>query len=646
MRTYRSVARLRPLCFAALSIGAVGALSTQASLAQSDRPAEEKTWRIVVLNNADFLLPSSALMDQALRETLTREAPHSVELFGEALDSIRHPGTIDDLHYALLRKKYEKIKVDLVMVRGRGSIDFVRRYGKELWPNVPVVFYNERLEVLRDKGAPANSTGVLVDLDAASTIDLALRLHPRARNIYVVGGTAAYDQSWKRRLQPMLSRLKDPYTSHGSTIFRCPGFSRRSLSYRRIRSCCTPRSLSMPKAKRGPIHRWPRQVAAASAAPVYGYLETYLGVGVVGGAIPDFAAHGRDAARLALRVLNGEPASTIPVTPALPAKCVVDERAMRRFGIDQNLLPSDCDVRFRTPSVWREYRWHMLAALAAIALQSLLIAALIVQRRRRRVAELAAHQQSMELAHTLRLSTVGEMTAAISHEINQPLGAILSNADAAEMLLDSGAHSIDQLRHILSDIRRDDLRASEVVRRLRAFLQKHDVERQTFDLNEVALDTLRLVGVEAARRDVTVDVQTAPQPLRVNGDRIQLQQLLINLVINAMDAMANTSVAARKVTLQLSRVKGGKVEIAVIDGGHGIEAGVRNRLFDSFFTTKPKGLGLGLSIARTIAEAHAGSIRAENNPSGGAIFRVILPEAQEESPPPQATAETSQAGAI
>jgi signal transduction histidine kinase len=631
-----------------LSIGAVGALSTPASLAQSDRPAEEKTWRIVVLNNADFLLPSSALMDQALRETLTREAPHSVELFGEALDSIRHPGTVDDLHYALLRKKYEKIKVDLVMLRGRGSIDFVRRYGEALWPKVPVVFYNERLEGLRDRGAPANSTGVLVDIDAASTIDLALRLHPRARNIYVVGGTAAYDQTWKRRVQPLLSRLNDFYSITWldhlpvprilETVAELPPDS--LVLYTSILVDAEGQTRTNPQVA--------GQVAAASAAPVYGYLETYLGGGLVGGAIPDLAAHGRDAARLALRVLNGERASTIPVIAALPAKCVVDERAMRRFGIDPTLLPSDCDVRFRTPSVWREYRWHMLAALAAIALQSLLIAALIVQRRQRRVAELAAHQQSMELAHTLRLSTVGEMTAAISHEINQPLGAILSNAEAAEMLLDSGvsgAHSIDQLRHILADIRRDDLRASEVVRRLRAFLQKHDVEWQTFDLNEVALDTLRLVGIEAARREVTVDVQTAPQPLRVNGDRIQLQQLLINLVINAMDAMANTSVAARKVTLQLSRAKSGKVEIAVIDGGHGIEAGVRHRLFDSFFTTKPKGLGLGLSIARTIAEAHAGSIRAENNSSRGAIFRVTLPEAQEKSPPPQATAQALQAGA-
>ena len=400
MRTYRSVARLRPLCFAALSIGAVGALSTPASLAQSDRPAEEKTWRIVVLNNADFLLPSSALMDQALRETLTREAPHSVELFGEALDSIRHPGTIDDLHYALLRKKYEKIKVDLVMLRGRGSIDFVRRYGEELWPKVPVVFYNERLEVLRDKVPRRIPPASWL----TSTLPPRSIWHCACTPVHAISTSLAGLLRTTKPGNAGCSRcclgLKISTPSHGSTIFPCPGFSRRSLSYRRIRSCCTPRSLSTQKAKRGPIHRWPARLPAASAAPVYGYLETYLGVGLVGGAIPDLAAHGRDAARLALRVLNGEQVSTIPVIAALPAKCVVDERAMRRFGIDQTLLPSDCDVRFRTPSVWREYRWHMLAALLAIALQSLLIAALIVQRRRRRVAELAAHQQSMELAHT------------------------------------------------------------------------------------------------------------------------------------------------------------------------------------------------------------------------------------------------------
>ncbi len=162
------------------------------------------------------------------------------------------------------------------------------------------------------------------------------------------------------------------------------------------------------------------------------------------------------------------------------------------------------------------------------------------------------------------------MTAAVSHEINQPLTAILSNAEAGEMMLGAGDHSRDELREILADIRRDNLRASEILRRLRSFLQKHDTQKQVIDLNELVSDTVRLVDMEAAHREVTIEAQLTPSPSLVNGDRIQLQQLLINLVINAMDAMAETPVAERKVILRVLRFDDGKIEIAVSDAGHGI----------------------------------------------------------------------------
>jgi C4-dicarboxylate-specific signal transduction histidine kinase len=278
-------------------------------------------------------------------------------------------------------------------------------------------------------------------------------------------------------------------------------------------------------------------------------------------------------------------------------------------------------------------------------LETLLIAALILQRQRRKRAELSAEERRTELAHTLRVVTIGEMTAAISHEINQPLGAILSNAEAAEMLLDSDILSVAELRQIHSDIRRDDLRASEVVQRLRGFLQKHVVETQLLDLNELIAEVLRLMGPEAARRGVTLDAQPTPGSSLVDGDRVQLQQLLINLIMNAMDAMVETPAGRRRVVLRLSEVEGRRVEIAVSDAGHGIDSGASKRLFESFFTTKSHGLGLGLSIARTIAELHGGEIRAENNPSGGATFRVTLPQRRGRPSRPAVSAEASRAGA-
>ncbi|MGH6622831.1 MAG: sensor histidine kinase, partial [Burkholderiaceae bacterium] len=571
-------------CFtgrAAIVLAAVGLLLSLQATAQSP-PAPEETWRVVVLNNADFLLPASAIMDQALRETLTAEAPRSVEFFGETLDAFRHPGTIDEQLYILLRKKYENIKVDLVMARSRTSMEFIRRYGQELWPDVPVVFYNELPEVWRARGGLPNSTGVLLDLDPAGTIDLGLRLHPQARNIFVIAGTAPYDRGWRRRVEPLLARLKD---SHQVVWLDHLPLPQMLDAVKALPSDSIVLYTSVMIDVEGKTRTNPQvaaQVAAASAAPVYGIFETYIGGGIVGGVVADFAAEGREAARLALRVLRGESAAAIPVEPPLPASCMVDARALERFRISEDLLPANCEVRFRAPSVWRDYRWYVFAALAAILLQSLLIATLVVQRKRRKQAELAAHQRSVELAHSLRLATIGEMTAAISHEINQPLTAILSNAEAATLMLKESGPAADQLREILGDIYRDDLRASEVVRRLRSFLQKHDAQMQLLDVNDLVVDTVRLVESEAARRGVRLEALPAPSAALANGDRVQLQQLLINLVINAMDAMSETAEPLRQVTLRASHPDTRTIEIAVVDTGPGIDDEAGPLLFDSF----------------------------------------------------------------
>jgi PAS domain S-box-containing protein len=235
---------------------------------------------------------------------------------------------------------------------------------------------------------------------------------------------------------------------------------------------------------------------------------------------------------------------------------------------------------------------------------------------------------SHRLAHASRLTAMGELTASIAHEISQPMSAILSNVDAAEMLLDAGEHHSGELRQILEDIRNDDLRASEVIRHIRGLAKKRDTDFEPFDVNALVEDVLRLVSPVARRRGVVLGAELMPV-LPVHGDRIYVQQVLLNLLFNGMDAMSATAADRRLLRVRTAGVEGDKVEVSVRDSGHGIPHDKMDRVFESFFTTKKDGMGLGLSIARSLIQAHGGRIRAENNRDGGATFRFTLPVSTE-----------------
>jgi len=306
---------------------------------------------------------------------------------------------------------------------------------------------------------------------------------------------------------------------------------------------------------------------------------------------------------------------------------------MRRWSIDEGLLPENCDVTFRTPTLWHDYRWYVLGVLLVLALQTALIATLLMQRKRRRQAEIEAGNRRVELTRASRLALAGELAASIAHEINQPLGAILANTGAAKELLARSPVDLEEIGNIVADIHKADLRAGEVIRRVRALVTKTDVERQATDINDLVEETLALLEGEALRRGVTIkSVYGANLPL-VPADRIQLQQALLNLAVNGMDAMADTDVARRQLVVTTGRIESDAVQISVTDAGPGFREEELPRLFDSFFTTKPHGIGLGLSISRSIVEAHAGVLRAENRAGGGAVFRMVLPVVDSSAPP-------------
>ena len=256
-----------------------------------------------------------------------------------------------------------------------------------------------------------------------------------------------------------------------------------------------------------------------------------------------------------------------------------------------------------------------------------------------------ARRQEQELANTSRLSIVGELTASLAHEINQPLGAILSNADAGELLLSDPDPPLDEIRQILVDIRRDGVRASDVIRHVRKLVRKRELEFEKLDANALAIEVIELLGAEARNRRIPIAPSLWPQPAYVYGDRALIEQMLINLLANAMDSIDSvmaergTPSAAIPIVLGVSSTSHGEIEFEVADTGAGIPIERLEHLFDSFYTSKAHGMGLGLSIARSIVEAHGGRIRAENNRGGGATFRATFPpfEEAESSMPPDSS---------
>lgn len=229
-----------------------------------------------------------------------------------------------------------------------------------------------------------------------------------------------------------------------------------------------------------------------------------------------------------------------------------------------------------------------------------------------------------ELAHINRYSTAGELTASISHEVNQPLGAILANAETAQSMLRSSRPDLQELNNIVNDIIHDDKRASEVIRRMRSLLKKAPFEQKSFDLNELVVETVEFLSSLAVARKVELAGSIAPVALPIVGDRIQLQQVILNLVVNAIDAMADMPSESRKISIRSSRGKD-DAELIVTDCGPGIAADRLKEIFEPFVTSKAQGMGMGLSIARTIIEAHNGRIWAEDQPGEGASFQIRLP---------------------
>jgi signal transduction histidine kinase/ABC-type uncharacterized transport system substrate-binding protein len=619
----RSQNALSLLAFLALPVFYLFATATFLGTSTSGAAAGEPR-RVLMLHSFGPRFRPWSDYAETIRSEINRQSRKSVDFVDHALVNARVSDVQSEAPFVdYLSALYAGHRLDLIIAFGGPAASFVQQHRQQLFPKVPMVITAVDHRRVQYEKLTENDTVVPVSHNLPAVFENILHVLPRTKTIAILIGASPIERFWtgeiRRELAPLTNRVELrwynelPFEDILRDVAALPPDSAIFSALMNVDAA-------------GVVHETGNalnKVAARANAPIFSYDDAYFDGAIVGGPMFSMLEGSRIAATVATRILDGEKAGDIKTPPIKYASPKYDWRQMQRWGISESNLPPGSSIHFRPRTAWETYRWQIATVCAVAALQGALIMLLLFERRRRHLAEMDSRQRVVELAHVNRFSTAGELSASIAHEINQPLGAILTNTETAQLMLQSPSPDLSEMKEIIADIWRDNRRASEVVRRLRSFVSKAPFQRQEFDLNDLVVESVKFLSAQARSREITMRNELTKMPLRINGDPIQLQQVVSNLVLNAMDAVLDTPRAQRAVTVTTITRGRRAAEIYVADTGPGVPLEVAAKIFEPFFSTKDHGMGMGLSIARTIVTAHDGQIDFENR--NGAVFRIRLP---------------------
>ena len=595
-----------------------------ATLCQS-QAADPKPKLVVMLHSFGLRFKPWTDYAEAIRSEISRQSKSPVDFHDHSLLTARlNDDTPDSPFVEYLHALYAEKSPDLIVAIGAPAASFVQRYRQRLFPGTPMLFTAVEARRVEYDKLTENDTVVATTHDYLAAFETILRVLPGTKTIAIVNGVSPNETFWlgelPRVLAPLSGRVELKWYNELS-------FEDILRDAARLPPHTAIFWHLMNVDAAGVVHEENialNRLSAIASAPIFSHLDVFFGEAIVGGTMQSVAEGSATAAAVAVRLLDGEKAGDIKTPPTKFAPPKFDWRQMQRWRIAESNLPPGSTVYFREPTAWQRYSWQIALITAVILVQSGLISGLLHERRRRRLAEVQSRQRMAELAHVNRFSTAGELTASIAHEINQPLGAILTNAETADEILKSPTPDIAELKDIVKDILQDDRRAGEVIRRMRSLLKKAPFEVKNIDLNDLVRETVEFLSALAIARKFELVSRITQNALPILGDRIQLQQVILNLVVNGIDAMKDTPSENRIISIRTSRVEK-FAELSVSDRGPGIPDDKLKEVFEPFYTSKSGGMGMGLSIARTIVEAHHGLIWAKNRDHGGASFRIRLP---------------------
>ncbi|HVY07215.1 MAG TPA: ATP-binding protein [Burkholderiales bacterium] len=709
---------------------------------------------ILVLYSNKPDLPAVKLFDSTFKSTISDANPKGVEIYSEYLDQDRFASEKHVKAYvALMRERYSSIRIAAAVAVGMNAYEFFQRNGDSLFGQpIPVV---RALFVPAGKSHAALPDGVIdasAQIHPLATIQFALRLQPDTKRGVLVTGAGPWDLAWEHQLREDVGALDERLGIEYLSGLPMPALLDRLEKLPGDAIVFSPGFFADGAGKVFTVGDSMRAMTSRCSVPVYYPLPYIVGNGSVGGVITPLESVGWRTASIVNLLVEGKSVQEASRFPPLPATPTVDWRAMKRWQLDERRLPPNTTILFGQPTIWDRYWREMAAGVGVLLLQAGLIAALLVQRRARRVAaaaleesehrvglathaaklltwtwdfsreppeltyhvrrrnemltaqsqgiaeatlypddkamleraarealsgeagldiecrviqpgsetrwlslrgmreqaggprllgvalditerknaDIQAAQDRAALRHLTRVSLLGQLSASITHELNQPLAAILNNAEAARKLLARDKLDVTELQGICEDIVAEDQRAANVISRLRALFKRGGVEAgHALQLNDLVRETLSLIGAELQIRHVSVATELMPDLPSIRGDRVELQQVLLNLIVNAADAMDAIPPGERKLMI---RTEGSADDerLYVADCGTGIAEGNLKNVFEPFWSTKPRGMGMGLAICSSIAAAHQGALTVSNNSDRGATFCLRLPKRQED----------------
>jgi signal transduction histidine kinase len=581
--------------------------------------------------------PAYRIILDGIRQKLDEEYGENYYLHTEYLEIERYPkGEYPKERFELYNSKYQRIKLDLLICIGVEIVPTIKKYASMQILGLPVVsvdfdlsgygFNNEI--TLNDK-----TLAIGLKLNINRSITEILKLLPETSAIYFLCGIGKTDSIFSFMSEKEAAKLKGKMNitfftniSMDEVLRKVRHLPENSLV---ILSSFTTDSRHIPYFN----YESTRLISKASNAPVIAYTDMGFGVGALGGYFLSFEKVAGIAGESSIKILNGTDPKTIRIKEADYYEYAYDWRELKRLQIENSrLIPKESKVLFKEADLVTAYGWQILFVLIFVILETILIVLLFrANRRQKEFMKQKAEAEILyrELIREERLLRMAELTASLSHELNQPLTAILYSAQAGKRFLESGKLDPAQAKEIFENIIEDDKRAGSIITSVRSLMKSGNREMETFNIHEVIQDTVAIYHSEALQNNFQINVGHPEKPVFVSGDRIQLQQVLLNLFSNAARAMKNTDTDKKIIEIN-QQPNHGSVTVTVLDYGTGISADMKDKLFKPFITDHKNGLGIGLSISRSIIERHGGSIKAENVPGGGAKFSFTLKTIKDE----------------